>query len=109
MSASKCLTSDSSVLTRERNTNETCLAHLLPGKVVFNQVFAPDIGSAAKNNVTKSLKTAGGGLALLLCNEHPPSPDKEHHPLINGKARVLKSDIEGKNSVIQVIDTVLIP
>ena len=71
--------------------------------------FAPDIGSAAKNNVTKSLKTAGGGLALIGCNEHPPSPDKQHHPLINGKARVLKSDIEGKNSVIQVIDAVLIP
>jgi uncharacterized surface protein with fasciclin (FAS1) repeats len=86
------------------------LAHLLPGKVVFNQMFAPDIGSAAKNNVTKSLKTAGGGgLALFSCDEHPPTPDKQHHPLINGKARVLKSDIEGKNSVIHVIDTVLAP
>ena len=39
--------------------------------------FAPDIGSAAKKNVTKSVKTAVGGLALLLCNEHPPSPDKQ--------------------------------
>ena len=71
--------------------------------------FAPDNGSAAKKNVTKSVKTGGGGLALFSCDEHPPSPDKEHHPLINKKARVLKSDIEGKNSVIQVIDAVLIP
>jgi transforming growth factor-beta-induced protein len=92
-----------------KNLRQLLLAHVLPGKVVFKQMFAPDIGSAAKNNVTKSLKTAGGGLALLLCDEHPPSPDKEHHPLINGKARVLKSDIEGKNSVIQVIDAVLVP
>ena len=66
--------------------------------------FAPDIGSAAKKNVTMSLKTAGGGLALFECDVRPPSPDKQHHPLINKKARVLKSDIEGKNSVIQVID-----
>jgi len=29
-------------------------------------------------------------------------------PLINKKARVLKSDIEGAYAVIQVIDTVLI-
>lgn len=97
-------------LTNDPKTlRQLLLAHLLPGKVVFKQVFAPDIGSAAKNNVTKSLKTAGGGLAQFECDEHPPSPDKEHHPLINKKARVLKSDIEGKNSVIQVIDAVLVP
>ena len=85
------------------------LAHLLPGKVSFNQMFAPDTGSAPKQNVTKSLKTSDGGLALFLCNEHPVSPDKEHHPLINNKARVLKSDIEGTYAVIHVIDTVLTP
>jgi uncharacterized surface protein with fasciclin (FAS1) repeats len=85
------------------------LAHLLPGKVVFNQMFAPDQGSATKKNVTKSLRTANDGLAEFVCNEHPVTPDNEHHPLINGKARVLKSDIEGTYSVIQVIDTVIVP
>ena len=97
-------------LTNDPKTlRQLLLAHLLPGKVVFNQVFAPDIGSAAKKNVTKSLKTADGGLATLQCDDSPASLHKEHHPLINNKARVLKSDIEGKNSVIQVIDTVLAP
>jgi len=85
------------------------LAHLLPGKVMFKQMFAPDNGSAAKQNVTKSLKTAGYGLAEFSCDEHPATIGTEHHPLINKKARVLKSDIEGTYAVIQVIDTVLIP
>jgi len=85
------------------------LAHLLPGKVLFNALFAPDQGGQAKQNVTESLKTAAGGSAYFECNEHPADPGNEHHPLINKQARVLKSDIEGKYSVIQVIDTVLIP
>ena len=92
-----------------KNLRQLLLAHLIPGKVLFNQLFAADNGSSAKKGVTKSLKTAGGGLATLQCNESPVSLHNEHHPLINNKARVLKSDIEGKNSVIQVIDTVLIP
>ena len=85
------------------------LAHLLPGKVIFNALFAPDKDGVAKQNVTKSLKTADGGLALMLCNEAPVSLHKEHLPLINNKARALKSDLEGTYSVIQVIDSVLIP
>lgn len=85
------------------------LAHLLPGKVVFKQMFALDKGSAPKK-VTNSLKTADGGLAYFSCDASDPATrGGEHHPLINNKARVLKSDIEGKNSVIQVIDTVLAP
>lgn len=84
------------------------LAHLLPGKVVFMQMFAPDQGGVAKKNVTKSLKTAEGNLAFLQCDEHPADPANQHHPLINKQARVLKSDIEGKYAVIQVIDTVLL-
>jgi transforming growth factor-beta-induced protein len=85
------------------------LAHLLSGKVMFMQMFAPDKAEVAKKNVTESLKTADGGLAYFVCNEHPVDPANEHHPLINKKARVLKSDIEGKYSVIHVIDTVLVP
>lgn len=85
------------------------LAHLLPSKVTFIQLFAPDNGSPAKPNITKSLKTAGNGLAEIQCNGHEATPGFEHHPLINNKARVLKSDIEGTYAVIQVIDTVLIP
>jgi len=85
------------------------LAHLLPGKVMFMQLFAPDKGGVAKKNVTESLKTADGGLAYFQCDAHPADPANQHHPLINKKARVLKGDIEGKYSVIQVIDTVLIP
>jgi uncharacterized surface protein with fasciclin (FAS1) repeats len=85
------------------------LAHLLPGKVMFMQLFAPDKNGVARKNVTESLKTADGNLAYLLCDEHPVDPANEHHPLINKKARVLKSDVEGKYSVVQVIDTVLIP
>jgi transforming growth factor-beta-induced protein len=88
---------------------ELLRAHLLSGKVIFMQMFAPDNGGAAKKNVTESLKTADGGLAYFQCNEHPVDPANEHHPLINKKARVLKSDIEGTYSVIQVIDTVLTP
>ncbi len=85
------------------------LAHLLPGKVMFMQLFAPDKSGVARKNITESLKTADGGLAYFECDAHPVDLAKEHHPLINKKARVLKSDIEGKYSVIQVIDTVLIP
>ena len=85
------------------------LAHLLPGKVLFVQLFAPDKDGVAKKNITESLKTVDGGLASIQCSAHPVDPANEHHPLINKKARVLKSDIEGKYSVIQVIDTVLIP
>ena len=86
------------------------LAHLLPGKVMFMQMFALDKGSPPKKNVTNSLTTADGGLAYFLCDASDPvTLTGEHHPLINKKARVLKSDIEGKYAVIQVIDTVLIP
>ncbi len=85
------------------------LAHLLPGKVLFMQLFAPDKSGVARKNVTESLKTADGNLAYFQCDEHPANPANEHHPLINKKARVLKSDIEGKYAVIQVIDTVLTP
>jgi uncharacterized surface protein with fasciclin (FAS1) repeats len=85
------------------------LAHLLPGRIMFMQLFAPASGGVAKKNVTESLNTADGGLAYFVCNEHPPDPEKQHHPLINKEARVLKSDIEGKYSVVQVIDAVLIP
>ncbi len=85
------------------------LTHLLSGKVMFRQMFAPDKAGVAKKNVTESLTTADGGLAYFVCNEHPVDPANEHHPLINKKARVLKGDIEGKYSVIHVIDTVLVP
>ena len=85
------------------------LAHLLPGKIMFMQLFAPDKSGVVRKNITESLKTADGGLAYFECDEHPVDPANEHHPLINKKARVLKGDIEGKYSVIQVIDTVLIP
>ena len=85
------------------------LAHLLPGKVLFTQVFAPDKNGVAKKNITESFKTVDGGLASIQCSAHPVDPANEHHPLINQKARVLKSDIEGKYAVIQVIDTVLTP
>ena len=84
------------------------LAHLLPGKVMFMQLFAPDKSGVARKNVTESLKTADGNLAYFQCDEHPANPANVHHPLINRKARVLKSDIEGAYAVIQVIDTVLI-
>ena len=91
-----------------KNLRQLLLAHLLPGKVVFKQMFALDKGSAPKK-VTNSLKTADGGLAYFECDgADPAARGGEHHPLINNKARVLKSDIEGKNSVIQVIDAVLI-
>lgn len=92
-----------------KQLRQLILAHLLPGKVMFIQLFAPDNGSAPKQNITKSLKTSDGGLAELLCNGHEATPGFEHHPLINKKARVLKSDIEGASAVIHVIDTVLIP
>jgi uncharacterized surface protein with fasciclin (FAS1) repeats len=91
-----------------KELRQLLLAHLLPGKVMFIQMFAPDQGGVAKKNVTKSLKTAEGGLAFFECDEHPANPANEHHPLINGKSRVLKSDIEGKDAVIQVLDTVLL-
>ena len=91
-----------------KELRQLLLAHLLPGKVLFKELFAPDQGGVAKQKVTKSLKTAEGNLAFLLCNDSPVSLHKEHHPLINDKARVLKSDIEGAYAVIQVIDTVLI-
>ena len=92
-----------------KNLRQLLLAHLLPGKVLFIQLFAPDQSGVAKKNVTNSLKTAEGGLAYLQCDEHPADPANQHHPLINNKARVLKGDIEGKYSVIHVIDAVLIP
>jgi transforming growth factor-beta-induced protein len=83
------------------------LAHLLPGKVTFKELFAPDQGGVAKKKVTKSLKTAEGNLAYFECDEHPAYTVSQHLPLINKKARVLKSDIEGTYSVIHVIDTAL--
>ncbi|HWN09238.1 MAG TPA: fasciclin domain-containing protein [Pyrinomonadaceae bacterium] len=89
--------------------NRLLLAHLLPGKLLFKSFFAPDKGGVAKQNVTKSAKNADGGLAYFQCNEHPADPTNEHRPLVNKKARVLKSDIEGTYSVIQIIDTVLLP
>lgn len=94
--------------TDPKKLRQLMLAHLLPGKVLFNALFAPDQGGVAKKNVTESLKTADGGLAYFQCDEHPADPANQHHPLINKQARVLKSDIEGKYAVIQVIDTVLI-
>ena len=95
--------------TDPKKLRQLLLAHLLPGKVLFNALFAPDQGGVAKKNVTESLKTADGGLAYFQCDEHPADLANQHHPLINKKARVLKSDIEGKYAVIQVIDTVLTP
>jgi uncharacterized surface protein with fasciclin (FAS1) repeats len=92
-----------------KELRQLLLAQLLPGKVLFRELFAPDQDGVAKKNVTKSAKTAEGGLAYFLCNEHSTDPANRHHPLINKTARVLKSDIEGKYAVIQVIDTVLIP
>lgn len=92
-----------------KQLRQLLLAHLLPGKVLFKELFAPDQGGVAKQNVTKSLKTAEGGLAFLLCNEHPADPSNQHKPIINNKARVLRSDIEGTYAVIHVVDTVLIP
>ena len=91
-----------------KRLRQLLLAHLLPGKVMFKELFAPDQGGIAKKNVAKSLKTAEGNLASFECDESPVSLHKEHHPVINMKSRVLKSDIEGKHAVIQVIDTVLI-
>ena len=76
-----------------KNLRQLLLAHLLPGKVLFIQLFAPDQSGVAKKNVTNSLKTAEGGLAYLQCDEHPADPANQHHPLINNKARVLKGDI----------------
>jgi len=44
-------------LTNDPKTlRQLLLAHLLPGKVLFKHMFAPDNGSAAKNNVTKSAR-----------------------------------------------------
>ncbi len=91
------------------NLKRLLLGHLLPGKVLFKTFFAPDKGGVSKQNVTKSIKTTGGGLAEFQCNEHPADPANEHRPLINQKARGLKSDIEGTYAVIQIIDTVLVP
>ena len=90
-----------------KELRELLLAHLLPGKVLFKEMFAPDNGGVAKKNVTESLKTLDGGLAYFSCNEHPADSANQHHPLINNKARVVKSDIEGTYSVIQVIDASL--
>jgi len=92
-----------------KNLRQLLLAHLISGKVLFKQMFALDKGAEHKK-VTIPLKTADGGLAYISCNAFDPATrGGEHHPLINNSARVLKSDIEGKNSVIQVIDTVLAP
>jgi uncharacterized surface protein with fasciclin (FAS1) repeats len=91
-----------------KRLRQLLLAHLVPGKVMFKELFAPDQSGVAKKNVTNSLKTAEGNLAFLLCDESPVGLHKEHHPLINKQARVLKSDIEGAYAVIQVVDTVLI-
>jgi len=66
------------------------LVHLLPGKVMFQALFAPAKGAVAKKNVTQSLTTADGGLAYFSCDEHPADAANEHHPLINKKARVLR-------------------
>ena len=91
-----------------KQLRQLLLGHMLPGKVLCIKLFAPDQGGVAKQNVTKSLATADGGLASLLCDEHPADPANQHHPLINQKARVLKSDIEGTYAVIHVIDDVLL-
>lgn len=44
-----------------------------------------------------------------LCDGNKALAETVHLPLINGKARVLAKDFEGRSAVIQVIDTVLLP
>ena len=76
---------------------------------MFMQLFAPDKSRVARKNITESLKTADGGLAYFERDAALLNEQGAPRVLINKKARVLKGDIEGKYSVIQVIDTVLIP
>ena len=84
-------------------------AHLLPGKVIMKDLFALKDSSAPAKNITKTFVSTGKTSVVFQCNAHPAGKEKEHHPLINNKTTILKSDIEGKHSVIHVIGTVLLP
>lgn len=84
-------------------------AHLIPGKVVFKQVFNSNGAPQTGQKITKTFYDVNKKRGSVQCNAHPAHLEKEHHPLVNGKARVLKSDVEGTYAVIHVIDTVLVP
>ncbi|POY38470.1 hypothetical protein C3K47_03495 [Solitalea longa] len=79
-------------------------AHLLKGKVLFAQVFN---GSVGGGKVTKVFYSLNNEKIEIQCDDHPMSMEKEHHPLINQKAKTIYSDVEGKYNVIQVLDGVL--
>lgn len=78
------------------------LAHIVAGKLTIADLLVP-----VKTDPTKTLletTNLAGDKMSFLCNAHPG----EHHPRVNGVARIGKGDIQFSAGVIHDIDTVLI-
>jgi len=78
------------------------LAHIIIGKVMIAEMLVPVKGSPGKTLV--ALRTLNGDLVSVLSN----AQTGEHHPMVNGKARIGNSDIPFSGGVIHEIDAALI-
>jgi uncharacterized surface protein with fasciclin (FAS1) repeats len=83
-------------------------AHLIPGRVVFQEMFDRPNPTGDGAAATRYVVTFGGSKVQIQCNDHPASAKKPHYPLIGGRSRVLEPDIIGQRGVIQVIDKPLV-
>jgi uncharacterized surface protein with fasciclin (FAS1) repeats len=81
---------------------EFLLAHIIIGKVMIAEMLVPVKGSPGKTLV--ALRTLNGDVVSVLSN----AQTGEHHPVVNGKARIGNSDIPFLGGVIHEIDAALI-
>jgi uncharacterized surface protein with fasciclin (FAS1) repeats len=86
--------------------------HLLAGKILFKGTHTAQGGQDPCIMPVKPLINLGGNSVDITCtgNRADNSPLSQEYfvPLINGKARVLEGDIEGRWAALQVMDTVLL-
>jgi len=78
------------------------LAHIIIGKVMIAEMLVPVKGSPGKTLV--ALRTLNGDVVSVLSN----AQTGEHHPMVNGKARIGNSDIPFSGGIIHEIDAALI-
>lgn len=83
-------------------------AHLIPQRVVFQEVFAADKPEDAGKPIVKVFTTLDGAQIPIPCNAHPGGVNAPHHPVIAGRAKVLAPDVVGDRGVIHVVDRPLV-
>jgi uncharacterized surface protein with fasciclin (FAS1) repeats len=81
--------------------HEFLFTHILVGKVMIADMLVPVEGNGSKTLI--ELKNLAGAKVAILCNEHTG----EHHPRVNGVARIAEGDILFLGGVIHNLDAVL--